>query len=192
MTRDRRYISVVDTAKLLRSALRQRFPGVKFSVRSSKYSGGASIRVHWTDGPTETEVRELTDLYTGASFDGMQDLKSYHDSILVDEDGTPELVHFGADYIFENREVSDEFLAVAAEWIDRRESESFAGETFQCWGGCPDSGWISEGARVWMARDDRGWRHVQCSPECAARVEIRYGRIRPAGSSAWRREGVAA
>jgi len=106
-----RNLTVVETAKLVRQVLKADFPGVKFSVRSSSYAGGASIRVGWTDGPTAKQVEQVTNLYRGASFDPMIDLKSVHDSILVGDDGTPEKVHFGADYIFAERDLSDEFRA---------------------------------------------------------------------------------
>jgi len=47
------YVSVTDTAKEIRKTLKLHFAGVKFSVRSKSYSGGASVNVSWTDGPTE-------------------------------------------------------------------------------------------------------------------------------------------
>ena len=106
-----RYISVTDTAKLVRAALKAAFPGVKFSVRSDSYSGGASIRVGWTDGPTEDAVEGTTGGYRGASFDGMQDLKTHHDTVLVGPGGTVEVVHFGADFIFTDRKLSEAYLA---------------------------------------------------------------------------------
>lgn len=96
-----KYISVSDTAKLVRSTLKADFPNTKFSVRSSSYSGGASITVSWTDGPTERQVTELVGQYSGSTFDGMQDLRSYHTSVL-----NGETVHYGADHVFGNRETS--------------------------------------------------------------------------------------
>jgi hypothetical protein len=107
-SRERRYISCADTAKLVRKALKAEFPGRKFSVRSSTYAGGASIHVNWIDGPSEQAVRAVTDLYAGASFDGMIDLQSYHDSFLTGEDGMPELVHFGANFVIPQRSISEE------------------------------------------------------------------------------------
>jgi len=104
-----RYISVADTAKEVRKALKAEFPGVKFTVRSDSYSGGASIRVGWVDGPTTKAVRAVTGRYEGATFDGMIDLKSYHTTLVVNADGTPEEVHYGADYIFTDRTLSAEF-----------------------------------------------------------------------------------
>lgn len=106
-----RYLSVTETAKLLRAALKKAFPGVKFSVRSSSYAGGASIDVSYVDGPFEPAVKATTDLYSGATFDGMIDLKSHHDSLVTFEgDELPTRVSFGADFIFVHRDVSPAYL----------------------------------------------------------------------------------
>ena len=69
------YLSCAATAKLVRAALKKAFPGVKFSVRSSTYSGGASMRVGWVDGPKTKEVEAVTSAYCGGGFDGMIDMK---------------------------------------------------------------------------------------------------------------------
>jgi hypothetical protein len=53
------YVSVAETAKQVRAALKKAFPGVKFSVRSTSYSGGSSVSVGWTDGPQTTEVDKV-------------------------------------------------------------------------------------------------------------------------------------
>jgi hypothetical protein len=99
----RRYISVVDTAKEVRTALKAAFPGQKFSVRSDSYSGGASIRVRWTDGPARRDVERVAKEFAGATFDGMIDLKSYHTSEFKGEQ-----VHWGADFVFCDRDLSDD------------------------------------------------------------------------------------
>jgi hypothetical protein len=125
------HLSCAETAKLVRKSLKQQFPGVKFSVRSDTYSGGASIDVSWTDGPTSSEVDTVTNAYRGADFDGMVDLKSYNESWL-EPDGSASLAHaqgtensrgchpevfgdptpnsrlvsFGADFIFSHRKFS--------------------------------------------------------------------------------------
>lgn len=106
LTQPRKYISVAETAKLIRAALKEAFPEVKFSVRSSSYSGGASIRVGWVDGPKSSQVEAVAKTFQGASFDGMQDLKSSNTHAL---NGQP--VRFGADYVFCNRELSDAAVA---------------------------------------------------------------------------------
>jgi len=127
-----RYMSVTETAKLVRAALKHAYPDVKFSVRSDKYSMGASIDVKWTDGPSENAVDRVVSAFKGSNFDSMIDLKTSHTSWLM-PDGTacvasdpgtegsmgvrpaernwmphPEakLVYFGADYIFCYRTVS--------------------------------------------------------------------------------------
>lgn len=101
----RDYLSCAETAKLLRQALKEAFPGVKFSVKSSTYAGGASIDVKWTDGPLASQVKAVCDPFEGSYFDGMIDFKGASYASL---DGKP--VRFGADFIFENRQYSDELL----------------------------------------------------------------------------------
>lgn len=114
-----KYLSCAETAKLVRAALKVEFPGVKFSVRSKTYSGGASITVSWTDGPTTADVTKVTRLYEGASFDGMIDLKSYHRSLLTTDDGGFEEVSFGADYVLTSRRISAEWYGVIGRMIER-------------------------------------------------------------------------
>lgn len=118
-TDDKQYLSAADTAKLVRKALKAEFPGVKFSVRSKSYAGGASISVGWTDGPPTHLVDGVLGLYSGASFDGMIDLKSYHDSLLMNEDGSVQRVHFGADFVHSNRNISPEWYALIARMIEK-------------------------------------------------------------------------
>ncbi len=105
------YLSVTDTAKLVRAALKTAFPGTKFSVRSDKYAGGASIDVTWTDGPFEKDVEKITQRYQACDFDGMQDLRTYRPSTLVAFGGEVEDVQFGAHYVQTHRKLSDAYTA---------------------------------------------------------------------------------
>jgi Large polyvalent protein associated domain 29 len=107
-----------------KQALKDAHPGVKFSVRSHNYAGGASVRVNWTDGPTCREVEATANRYAGADFDGMTDMKSYHDALLSTEDGA-EVVHFGADFIPCQRTISDEYRARLEKEIEDFTSEPF-------------------------------------------------------------------
>lgn len=68
-----RFVGAVEVAKLIRPQLKEHFPDTKFSVRTQKYSGGASINVGWLDGPSEESVRAVVGPYQGARFDGMVD-----------------------------------------------------------------------------------------------------------------------
>ena len=72
---EKEYLSCAETAKLVRTALKKNFPGVKFSVRSDVYSMGASIDISWVLGPTTREVDKVGHQYESASFDGMIDMQ---------------------------------------------------------------------------------------------------------------------
>ena len=109
------YLSVAETAKLIRASLRESFPGVKFSVRSSSYAGGASIRVGWVDGPTTAAVEAVAHPWQGSYFDGMQDYKGSRYHTL---DGEP--VRFGADFVFCEREETHAVLARAARLVAKK------------------------------------------------------------------------
>jgi hypothetical protein len=88
-------IELTDVAKIARRILKQRYPRTTFSVRSSRYAGGSSIHVSWTDGPTEKAVNAAVGHLEGSEFDGMIDLKS--------RTGAP----YQNDYIMFNRDYSD-------------------------------------------------------------------------------------
>ena len=133
---DKVYITAADTARMIRKDLKREFPGQKFYVRTSTYSGGASISIDWMDGPTTAEVDTVVKVYEGADFDGMIDLKTYISHWML-PDGSVQiakttgtegsggfihrietdkphpdakLVHFMADYINGSRAYSREFV----------------------------------------------------------------------------------
>ena len=108
------YISVTDTAKRVKADLKKAFPQIRFSVRSKKYSGGSSIDVDWTAGPTEKQVEGVAGKYHGAEFDGMIDLKS--------RTGAP----YANDYIFFQRDMPD--VVVSAVMRDMREAYGIPAE----------------------------------------------------------------
>jgi len=107
----RKYIGTTDIAKIIREMLKKAYPETKFSVRSSKYAGGSSIDIRWTDGPTEDQVKAKTGYFQGADFDGMQDLKTYRG----EREWQGEMVHFSVDFIFTKRAYSEAMLRAAAE-----------------------------------------------------------------------------
>lgn len=111
----RKYLSCAETAKLIRAALKESFPGVKFSVKSNVYSGGASIDVRYQDGPAGKIVESVAEQFQGGYFDGMIDYKGscYHAL-----DGEP--VRFGADFVFVNRESSDAQIARAIAFLQAK------------------------------------------------------------------------
>jgi hypothetical protein len=115
-----KYFTCAETSKLIRQSLKEAFPGVKFSVRSSTYSGGASIDVSWTDGPNAAQVESITKGFKAAYFDGSID---YQGSIHHMMDG--EQARFGADYITASRRYSDAAVDRAIASVSRRYAGNF-------------------------------------------------------------------
>ena len=140
-----KYLSVAETAKLIRGRLKEAFPGQKFYVQSETYSGGGSVDVYWMDGPTEKDVEAEVGIFAGRSFDGMIDLAYSHTCWML-PDGTvqrarssgsagsggvdpgydypqphPEAqrVHFGANYVFCRRAYSRGLLDRVVEEMGR-------------------------------------------------------------------------
>jgi hypothetical protein len=109
---DTQYLSCSETAKLVRAALKESFPGIKFSVTSSVYSGGASINIKYQDGPTCEQVKAVVSNFEGSYFDGMTDYKGSNYSSMNGVN-----VRFGADFIFVNRKYSMTFFAGAVEAV---------------------------------------------------------------------------
>lgn len=108
-----RHIGTTEVAKLIRKQLKKDFkllyPNTKFSVRSSR---GSSIRVRWENGPSREQVEQSVGHFKGATFDGMQDLKNYHDSEFEGE-----IVSFGNDFLFCERKHTEEHFALCYEWL---------------------------------------------------------------------------
>lgn len=190
---DTDYISCVETAKLIRKALKRLWPTTKFSVRSDQYAGGASIRVSWVDGPTDAQVSEITGPFAGSNFDGMIDM-AVSSLAWLEDDGTashaygigtggqrgsiPEtigsrrtpgarLVHFLADYVFTEREYSAEFLKRREARVAGRPCTDSHGPGSQC---AQCGHWSNAG---YLADDIRGSTRWVCSVECGARFSAR-------------------
>lgn len=105
-----KYLTCAETAKLIRTALKEAFPGVKFSVKSSVYSGGASININYENGPTCSQVKSVVSVFEGSYFDGMTDYKGSNYTSLNGEE-----VRFGADFVFVTRKYTKAFLEGAVE-----------------------------------------------------------------------------
>ena len=111
---DTRYISCADTAKLIRQALKEAFPEVKFSVKSKNYSGGASIGVGWTDGPLTADVDPMIKVFAGTWFDGMDDSTHYYETTL-----NGERVHFCSSFVFSNHHISEDRIAALVTCLEQ-------------------------------------------------------------------------
>jgi hypothetical protein len=182
------YLSCAETAKLVRAALKKVFPRVKFSVRSSTYSMGASISVRWTDGPSSKAVDKVIEAYAGADFDGMIDLKYDKKHVLMPDGsailayspGTEgsmgshpkvkgpselaeivqgaRLVDFGADYVHSQRTLSDGARETVEAWVAAHETDEGKGRSY-----CPNP---LEGG---MGRSDWKTSHTWFAAEMLAR-----------------------
>lgn len=87
----------------IRKELKAAHPKVKFSVRKRDYD---CVYIGWTDGPTENQVREITDKYKYGRFDAMQDMYEDNSSPFNEVFG-------GAKYVFTQRERSDALIKKA-------------------------------------------------------------------------------
>ncbi|MFB0827766.1 LPD29 domain-containing protein [Chromobacterium violaceum] len=110
------YLTAAETTGLIRKALKEAFPAVKFTVRKS----GSSVNVGWIDGPNSDQVKAVAGHFAGAYFDGMID---YQGSIKHMCNG--QMVSMGIKYVFQQRQYSREFIQSAIEkarpWADLAE-----------------------------------------------------------------------
>jgi hypothetical protein len=97
-------------ASNIRKELKASFPGIKFSVKTQRFSGGDSIDIYWTDGPTVAQVDEITAKYSGGRFDGMTDMYEYNTGEARQFTST----YGSAKYVSTNRTLSTDFLRKAA------------------------------------------------------------------------------
>lgn len=98
-------------AKLTRSILKENFPKIKFQVRCENYAGGDSVRVDYTDGVIEEDVKKLTEyrLQYG-HFNGMTDYYEYDN----DNETLPQVKYF-----FVNRHISEQARVNAIEELKK-------------------------------------------------------------------------
>jgi hypothetical protein len=121
-------------AQQMRQALKEKWPNIKFSIRSETYSGGNSIRVSWNFGPTIKEVETITGIWQDGYFDGMQDMYiGGKDRNYTYESGETILVS-DVKFVFEEREYSmpgdtSRYDTTAKRLIERRLCE-LQGQTY--------------------------------------------------------------
>jgi hypothetical protein len=108
----------VQVTSNIRKELKAKFPGVKFSVRKRSYD---SVSVNWIDGPTEEEVKAVTDKYKDSYFDGMQDMS-------VSCASPFNRIYGGVGYVFTDRDYSDGMKQKAVDVVSKKFSGSVDGE----------------------------------------------------------------
>lgn len=93
-------------AKNARIELKAAFPGVKFSVKTSRFSGGDSMTARWTDGPNTSQVDAIVDKYSAGRFNGSDDSYNY-------TAGAWNRAFGDAKYVHTTRDLSDTAIASA-------------------------------------------------------------------------------
>jgi len=61
---DLKDVDISIKSKILKAELKSKFPKIPFQVKSSRYSGGSSINVGWTDGVAPSKVRPIVEKYS--------------------------------------------------------------------------------------------------------------------------------
>lgn len=61
---DLKNVDVAIKSKILKAELKAKFPTIPFQVRASRYSGGSSIDVSWTDGVPQKAVEPIVKKYS--------------------------------------------------------------------------------------------------------------------------------
>lgn len=98
-----------DVAKNVRAELKHQFPRHKFRVRC----GRNAINVHWQDGVTESDVKQVLNKFKTGTFCAYTD---YHDTV-----AKPFCeIYGGAEYLFYERQYSDAFTAEACKALTER------------------------------------------------------------------------
>ena len=127
--------SQASAAKMIRAELKQAFPGVAFKVTSDSFSGGDSVDIRWTDGPTSSQVEAITRKYQYGHFDGMIDLYEYSNR----RTDLPQ-----SKYVQTQREYSIEARIAAIEAVNNRFGWNlrYTIETSTAWRKMPAHTWL--------------------------------------------------
>ena len=117
----RTYINKKDTAALIRKALKEAFPDMKFSVVSGGSNTCSVLAIRWEDGANEAQVSAVINRFKGVSFDGMTDSTNTRYYLM---DGKE--VSFYYDYINYHRTNSDAAIQRAIDQVYHRYTNNFS------------------------------------------------------------------
>ena len=115
-------------ASVIKKELKKVFPNTTFSVKSTNFSMGNSVRVNYTDGPLQSKVEDVVNKYQYGDFDGMEDIYRYNNH----RDDIPQ-----AQYVNVKREISPEIKNKIVKEI-KKEIPNFNEDDWyedeKCWG----------------------------------------------------------
>jgi hypothetical protein len=92
-----KFDSLQAAAKNIRLELKRAFPGIVFSVKSRRFSGGDAIDIRWIDGPVTAQVDAIANRYKAGTFDGMTDSYQYEHSAWRDAFGDAQYISASRD-----------------------------------------------------------------------------------------------
>lgn len=150
------WLGAAELAKIVRKELKAAFPGQKFSVRSSNYSGGSSIEIRWTDGPTQADVDLVVKYLQRVSFDGMIDLKEYHGAFQYDGEWFK-----ASSWVSTYRSYSETFLSDVAAEAEVEGSKFREGDENWYDSTCYSIKAHADGA-AWLVTHSGDWKRDQC------------------------------
>lgn len=89
-------ISHVEAAKIIRKALKVKYPGVKFSVRASAFSMGSAVDIRFEAELSSREVESFAKGLVGCcGFDGSDDSTYYNTSDMTMTENGPVVYNYG-------------------------------------------------------------------------------------------------
>jgi len=87
-----------EVAQTIRKELKEKYPNIKFSVRSRSFTGGDDVRISYDNAMPSKDIEKITNKYATGSFDGMTDMYNYD----YDKTGPT------AKYIFVEKHITNE------------------------------------------------------------------------------------
>lgn len=124
-----------ETAAQMRKALKAAFPATTFSVRMARGTGYGWFDVTWTDGPTTTQVQQVTDRFRDQRWDGMSDCYAPVEASLyaIEGEELPVLVEFSCSGANGSRRFSTEAQA----WAEATVRATWPTVDSAGWATCP-------------------------------------------------------
>lgn len=113
--------TVKETGQQIRKALKQAFPGTKFSLRMATGTAYGWFDLTWTDGPTPSQVDAVANAFRSSYFDGMDDSTHQISAPLVAEaDGVIREHEWSCSGVNGSRMLSAEARAWFEAYVDAR------------------------------------------------------------------------
>lgn len=115
LTTETRTLTMAEANKVIRAALKGLWPQTQWSVRASRGTAALWVNITWTDGPTDTEVRNAVAKYQGNIHDRRTNTYYAAAPLMVGD----ELVRFPCEGILRTREIGDAGRQAAAREITK-------------------------------------------------------------------------